>query len=332
MTNLRAPWSHHHPLSSTTHYSVRVVFKRRIHERKRTYSSPKSLCECDRPRDAVRKLEADIESSSDDSQKAQLHVELGHILRDEYLHGSSALQHFQKAFQADPARLDALVEARELYLDLGKVGLVQKLLNRELQERPEGERAALYLEMGNVLRDMGDFENAAVSYAESLNLAPAGALLRTCRWKVTTPARLGDLLAAAETGQRTGAGVVLPPRVWLSPPSGPRTRHGGARRRLPEPACLRSLPSLKARTQLRSGSPILSRFRKTSLTTAVTPPRFTSCLVHVGASANRLISLLFLRRALLLEPGNFPIAYLHSFGAEDPEEGRRLVELLHKWC
>ena len=44
------------------------------------------------------------------------------------MQGVKALKHFQDAFKLNAALLDALAEARQVYWELGKLNMVQKLL------------------------------------------------------------------------------------------------------------------------------------------------------------------------------------------------------------
>ncbi|WP_197041054.1 tetratricopeptide repeat protein [Chondromyces apiculatus] len=80
-----------------------------------------------------------------------------------------ALKHFQDAYKMNPALIGALAHARAIYWDLGKVNMVQKLLELELRNAAEGEPSSLLLiELGDVLCDAGDVERATSSYAKAL--------------------------------------------------------------------------------------------------------------------------------------------------------------------
>ncbi|AKT41625.1 tetratricopeptide repeat protein [Chondromyces crocatus] len=117
----------------------------------------------------VEELEKGIASETDVIIKAAYHLKLGQVLEDKFLQSVKALKHFQDAYKLNPALLDALAHARAIYWDLGKVNMVQKLLELELRNTPEGEAAALLLlELGDVLSDAGDFERAAATYAKAL--------------------------------------------------------------------------------------------------------------------------------------------------------------------
>ncbi|MCH2109959.1 MAG: hypothetical protein MK135_11555 [Polyangiaceae bacterium] len=114
-------------------------------------------------------LQSELETVKESTALAALHMRLGHHLRNNFLHGVAALKHYQEAFRLDSSRLDALGVSRELYREMGRFSLVQKLLNLELAADASAEaRGDLYRELGQVLADQGDLENAAVAFAEAL--------------------------------------------------------------------------------------------------------------------------------------------------------------------
>jgi tetratricopeptide (TPR) repeat protein len=120
----------------------------------------------------VEELEKGIGSSSANATKAQLHLKLGRVLETKFLAGVKALKHFQDAYKLNPALTESLEAARSIYWDLGKLNMVQKLLELELKAGASGAHAAdLLLELGDVLCDQGDFEKAAATYARSLGTA-----------------------------------------------------------------------------------------------------------------------------------------------------------------
>ncbi|HSN97053.1 MAG TPA: hypothetical protein VLS89_02110, partial [Candidatus Nanopelagicales bacterium] len=117
----------------------------------------------------VEELEKGIASEGDAAKKAAYHLKLGQVLEEKFLQAVKALKHFQDAYKLNPALLEALEQARAIYWDLGKVNMVQKLLELELRNAPDGDLAAtLLLELGDVLCDGGDFERATATYAKAL--------------------------------------------------------------------------------------------------------------------------------------------------------------------
>lgn len=117
----------------------------------------------------AEELEKGIASEADPTTKAAYHLKLGRILEQKFLHAVRALKHFQDAFKLNPALIEALREARNVYWSLGKTNMVQKLLELELKGAGEGPAATeLLIELGDVLSDAGDFEKAAAAYARAL--------------------------------------------------------------------------------------------------------------------------------------------------------------------
>ena len=120
----------------------------------------------------VEELEKGIASPAANAAKAQFHLKLGRVLETKFLAGVKALKHFQDAYKLNPALTESLEAARNVYWDLGKLNMVQKLLELELKAGADGARAsALLLELGDVLCDQGDWEKAAATYARSIGMA-----------------------------------------------------------------------------------------------------------------------------------------------------------------
>ncbi len=117
----------------------------------------------------VDELEKGISSSAATAAKAQFHLKLGRVLETKFLAGVKALKHFQDAYKLNPALTESLEAARSVYWGLGKLNMVQKLLELELKTGADGAHASeLLLELGDVLCDQGDWDKAAATYARSL--------------------------------------------------------------------------------------------------------------------------------------------------------------------
>src|SRR5689334_13440231 len=117
----------------------------------------------------VEALEQGIGAVGDPAAKADLHLRLGRVLRSRFLQGVRALKHFQDAYKLNPALVEALAEARGIYWDLGKLNMVQKLLELQLKAAPESpDRSALHRQLGDVLCDLGEYDRAAEAYAKAL--------------------------------------------------------------------------------------------------------------------------------------------------------------------
>jgi len=117
----------------------------------------------------VEELEKGIQTGESNAAKATYHLQLGYVLETKFLSGVKALKHFQDAYKLNPALIESLEAARGIYWDLGKLNMVQKLVELELKASQEGPRAtALLLELGDVLSDAGDYERAGATYARAL--------------------------------------------------------------------------------------------------------------------------------------------------------------------
>ncbi|HMI87746.1 MAG TPA: tetratricopeptide repeat protein [Polyangiaceae bacterium] len=120
----------------------------------------------------VEELERGLSGSSQNAIKASIHLKLGRVLETKFLQSVKALKHFQDAYKLNPALIEALEEARLIYWDLGKTGMVQKLLELELKSMQDGHKTALLLvELGDVYADQGEIEKAAQTYARALAAA-----------------------------------------------------------------------------------------------------------------------------------------------------------------
>src|SRR6266850_5727309 len=117
----------------------------------------------------VEELEKGIQSANANEAKASFHLRLGQILEQKFLAGVKALKHFQDAYKLNPALQESLEAARSVYWSLGKLNMVQKLLELELRTIKDGPGASeLLLELGDVLCDLGDYDKATSTYARAL--------------------------------------------------------------------------------------------------------------------------------------------------------------------
>ena len=120
----------------------------------------------------AEELERGIASETDAATKASYHLKLGRVLEDKFLHAVRALKHFQDAYKLNPQLIGALRQARAIYWNLGKVNMVQKLLDLELKSTQTHPAATeLLIELGDVLCDAGDYEKAASAYARALGVS-----------------------------------------------------------------------------------------------------------------------------------------------------------------
>lgn len=279
-------------------------------------------------------IRADLERSLADekqaTKKAALHIQLGHLLRAEFLEGVTALRHFQEAFKLDPERLDAVGAAREVYRRLGRLSLVQKLLKLEISSVSTlKEAATLYLELGDVLLDQGQADQAAEAYAEALKGGlDVAHLLEDVQLGadvyrahvdalVERSAGVGvnDLLRAAGVARRfepdLAKGILL--RAYRIDPYNERI------------AALvegEFVESGRAEELVRLQDDILSELESSAELALTLGSRWAHR--QLGEAALPL-----LRRALLAQPAQRPlITYLYRIGRDDPELQARFLDLV----
>ncbi|HEX4478533.1 MAG TPA: tetratricopeptide repeat protein, partial [Polyangiaceae bacterium] len=119
-------------------------------------------------------LEQGIAGANDPSSQAEYHLRLGRVLHERFLQGVKALKHFQDAFKLNPALIDALRAAREIYWELGKLNMVQKLLELQLKNGDGKGASALYTDLGDVLSDLGDEVRATDAYTNAITVSANG--------------------------------------------------------------------------------------------------------------------------------------------------------------
>ncbi len=118
----------------------------------------------------VEELEKGIAATSDPAQKASLHLRLGTVLLGKFLQAVKALKHFQDAFKLNPQLFEALRFARAVYWDLGKINMVQRLLELELKVAQDSPAIVPDLiELGDVQFEHADLDKATTTYARALS-------------------------------------------------------------------------------------------------------------------------------------------------------------------
>src|SRR5512133_1919316 len=116
----------------------------------------------------IAALEEGLAAATDNAQKASVHLRLGRALNSGFVQGVRALKHFQDAYKLNPALVEALVDARSIYWEIGRLNMVQKLLELQLKSTTDASVAAsLTYQLGDVLYDEDQFDRAQHSYARS---------------------------------------------------------------------------------------------------------------------------------------------------------------------
>ena len=116
-------------------------------------------------------LEQGIAGADSAAVQAEYHLRLGRLLRERFMQGVKALKHFQDAFKLNAALLDALAEARQVYWELGKLNMVQKLLELQLKTSDVSTSAVLFCQLGSLLTDLGDDARATEAYSKAMQAA-----------------------------------------------------------------------------------------------------------------------------------------------------------------
>jgi tetratricopeptide (TPR) repeat protein len=125
----------------------------------------------------VDALEEAINGESAPVARARLHLRLARVLAGPLMQGARALKHFQDAFKLDSELTEALSEARAVYWQLGKLPMVRRLLELQIQRaKTQAEAATLLVELGDVATDQGDLEVASQSYERAVEIAGADAV------------------------------------------------------------------------------------------------------------------------------------------------------------
>jgi tetratricopeptide (TPR) repeat protein len=125
----------------------------------------------------VDALEEAIAAEQELAARARLHLRLARVLAGPLMQGARALKHFQDAFKLDASLTDALSEARAVYWQLGKLPMVRRLLELQIQRAStQAEAAQLLVELGDVATDQGDLVAASQSYERAVEIAGADAV------------------------------------------------------------------------------------------------------------------------------------------------------------
>ena len=124
--------------------------------------------------ETVEKAEEQIQSISDDTERAGYLFRLAGIWEDVFARKDAAMKSFQlvwKAFPATDHGVRALGEARRIYRELGNLKMVAKLLDLELKktEDPNRRAEALHL-LGSIMLDLGQRQDALRAFNEILDI------------------------------------------------------------------------------------------------------------------------------------------------------------------
>ena len=105
-------------------------------------------------------LEQASEQEQDVAAKVQYLLRLGRLLNGQLMQGARALRFFQNAWKLQPESVAPLLEARDVYLGLGRIKMVETVLRRSLESATSELRGKIQLDLGDALRDLGNYEAA----------------------------------------------------------------------------------------------------------------------------------------------------------------------------
>ncbi len=175
---------------------------------------PQQLNELETARDwegLAEALEQAIEAEQDADTQAGYHLWLGRILRHKLLQAAQGLRHFQTAWKLRPASSEPLAEARAVYWELGKLSMVETVLQRSLEATPDGaDKAQLLVELGEVSCDLDKYDEAAAAFQQAASMEGPLAM--------AAAARLSDL-KVGEDDWRAHVGALASEAEGVSDPA-----------------------------------------------------------------------------------------------------------------
>ncbi len=120
-------------------------------------------------------LEQAVAAATDAKQKADLHLRYGRLLQGQFMQGVKALKHYQDAYKLNSVLFEALVGARAIYWEIGKLNMVQRLLELQLKTATDAATIGqLARDLGDVLCDQGQHHKAVDAYAKAVELGGFG--------------------------------------------------------------------------------------------------------------------------------------------------------------
>ena len=134
-------------------------------------------------------------------RRAERHRQVAALWDGKLARVDRALHHWQRAWQLEPLRTEALEAARAIYVSLGKPKMVAQLYQAELEILPPAEesadagerRAQIALELGKLLARHGDPKAAAGHLEEALALDPSSLAAREALAEIyASPSFAGD--------------------------------------------------------------------------------------------------------------------------------------------
>ena len=122
-------------------------------------------------RTIIQNLESEIEASGDTPENSSNHLELGRLYEEGLVNKAKAIVHYQRAFKLDTGCHEALSRARNIYWQMGRLHMVEKLLDLQIQSG-EDESGSIFWNLGSVRCDLQNIEGAVSALREAVARDP----------------------------------------------------------------------------------------------------------------------------------------------------------------
>ncbi len=137
----------------------------------------------------IDELDREVEAVTSEAEKSERLYEIGQLCEEVIPDRDRALERYQRAWRIHPANLKALTRARTVYREMGRLEMVAKVGELEIQaESDPRRRAEIAALVGEALLDLGQKVRAAE-------------LLGAAAEELTDSMRVKDALAATEYDQ-----------------------------------------------------------------------------------------------------------------------------------
>jgi|GEM_PF-4480450 len=121
---------------------------------------------------AIEELEREVEQIADARERSEVLYELGALSEEVFPERERALAIYQRAWRMFPDNIKALVRAREVYHELGRLEMVAKLGQLELKVASGDEAAELAAMVGEALLDCRAKDQAVAMLQQALAANP----------------------------------------------------------------------------------------------------------------------------------------------------------------